>query len=333
MNHKLFPFGLLFPVLILAGCGDGGDTVRLLASHQFPGGKGDFRDEMVQLIAREVKAADVGLEIRVYPGKTLYKPKEQWNAMVKDQLDIAAFPLAYAGGRHPEFNLTLMPGLVKNHEHARRINDSAFMERIEAIMDDAGVIVLAHVWLAGGFGSRKGEIAGPDSVKGMQTRAAGKAFDQMLAAAGASIASMPSSEIYPALQTGVLDACNTSSCSFVSYRLYEQLKHVTAPGDNALWFMYEPILMSKPAFSRLTEEQRAALLEASQKAEDYAFRAAKEADEKMTRLFKEKGVTVDTMSPEAVEAWKEIAAKSSYRKFAEEVSGGLELLDLALEVE
>ena len=39
----------------------------LKASHQFPGGKGDVRDEMVQLIAREVAAADVDLTIRVYP--------------------------------------------------------------------------------------------------------------------------------------------------------------------------------------------------------------------------------------------------------------------------
>ena len=77
----------------------------LKASHQWPGGKGDIRDEMVQIIAREVAADDVGLKITVYPGKSLYKPKEQWGAMVKGNLDISAFPLAYAGGRHPDQNL------------------------------------------------------------------------------------------------------------------------------------------------------------------------------------------------------------------------------------
>jgi len=55
----------------------------LRASHQWPGGKGDIRDEMVQIIAREVNAAGVGLRVQVYPGKSLYKPKEQWGAMVK----------------------------------------------------------------------------------------------------------------------------------------------------------------------------------------------------------------------------------------------------------
>lgn len=44
--------------------------VVLKASHQFPGGKGDVRDEMVQMIAREVAAANVGLEIKVFPGSS-----------------------------------------------------------------------------------------------------------------------------------------------------------------------------------------------------------------------------------------------------------------------
>src|SRR5687767_2699004 len=60
----------------------------LKASHQFPGGKGDPRDEMVQIIAKEVKAANVGLEVQVYPGASLFKPNDQWNAIVNGQLDM-----------------------------------------------------------------------------------------------------------------------------------------------------------------------------------------------------------------------------------------------------
>ncbi|MGD8795698.1 MAG: TRAP transporter substrate-binding protein DctP, partial [Thiohalophilus sp.] len=226
------------------GLANAADMV-LKASHQWPGGKGDVRDEMVQMIANEVNNADLGIEIQVYPGKSLYKPKEQWGAIVKGQLDFTAFPLAYAAGRHPEFNLTLMPGLVKNHDHALRLNKSEFMKRIKAIMNDAGAIVLADTWLAGGFVSKKKCVLEPDDVKGQTFRAAGKAFNQMLAGAGASITSMPSSEIYSGLQTGVLDGANTSSASLVSYRIYEQVTCLTAPGDHALWVMYEPILMSK----------------------------------------------------------------------------------------
>src|SRR3712207_4119606 len=86
----------------------------LRASHQFPGGRGDPRDEMVQIIAREAKAANVGLEIQVYPGASLFKPFDQWNALVNGQLDISSFPLDYASGKMPAFSATLMPGLVRS---------------------------------------------------------------------------------------------------------------------------------------------------------------------------------------------------------------------------
>ena len=309
------------------------DAKTLKASHQWPGGKGDVRDEMVQIIKREVEKANVGLEIKVYPGKSLYKPKEQWNALSKGQLDLSAFPLAYAAGRHPEFDATLMPGLVKNHEHAKRLNDSPFMSDIKKIINDANVVVISDAWLAGGFASKKACIQEPDDIKGQVTRAAGKAFEQMLVGAGASIASMPSSEIYTAMQTGVLDAANTSSGSFVSYRIFEQVKCLTAPGDHALWFMYEPILMSKRSFERLTPEQQTAVMDAGQVAEDFFFDAAKGLDDKLVDTFKQAGVNVVTMDAAQAARWRAIANETSYAEFANKVPGGKALIEKALAVD
>src|SRR5690242_20824308 len=138
--------------------------VILKASHQFPGGKGDPRDEMVQIIARDVKAANVGLEVQVYPGASLFKPNEQWNALVNGQLDISSFPLDYASGKVRAFGATLMPGLVRSHDRAQRMNDSPFMKDIKAQIDKAGVVVLADAWLAGAMASKRGCIRKPEDV-------------------------------------------------------------------------------------------------------------------------------------------------------------------------
>src|SRR5699024_2023653 len=238
----------------------------LRASHQFPGEQGDPRDEMVQIIAREVKDADVGLEIQVFPGASLYKQVEQWGAVTRGQLDMTAFPLDYASGRVPPCPATLMTVFVLIYDHAQRLNHSPFMDDIRALVEENGAIIIADAWLAGGFASKEQCITAPESIKGQVIRAAGPAFEQMLAEAGASISSMPSSEVYTAMQTGVLDAANTSNDSFVSYRLYEQVKCLTAPGDNALWFMYEPVIMSKRVFDGLTAEQQAAIMNAARKA-------------------------------------------------------------------
>ncbi|HKY95397.1 MAG TPA: TRAP transporter substrate-binding protein DctP [Kiloniellales bacterium] len=320
-------------VSCLGFTGAAADNVVLKASHQFPGGKGDVRDEMVQVLAREVAAANVGLEIQVFPAQSLFKANDQWPALVNGQLDISAFPLDYASGRHPQFSATLMPGLVRNHDRAERLNTSAFMDDIKAIVEEAGVIVLADAWLAGGFASKKGCITAPETIAGQVTRAAGPAFEEMLAAAGASIASMPSSEIYTAMQTGVLDATNTSSGSFVSFRLYELVTCLTAPGENALWFMYEPILISKQSWDKLTAEQQAALTAASAKAEEYFNSEARGLDEDLVKVYQDAGVEVVEMSEADYNAWLELAKSTSYKTFAEDVPGGAELIEKALAVE
>ena len=329
MLQKILITTLAAGVLAAAAHAD----VTLKASHQWPGGKGDVRDEMVQIIAKEVAKANVGLNIKVYPGKSLFKPKAQWQAMVKGQLDISAFPLDYASRYHPQFSATLMPGLVKNHDHALRLNSSPFMADIKKIINDANIIVLSDAWLAGGFASKKNCILEPESMKGQVTRAAGPAFEQMLVGAGASISSMSSSAIYTAMQTGVLDAANTSSGSFVSYRIYEQVKCLTAPGKHALWFMYEPILMSKKSWDKLDSKQQNALMAAGKVAEEYMTSQAKGLDDKLVDVYKKNGVEVVEMTAAQAEAWKAIAQKTSYKIFSEKVPGGKELIEKALAVE
>src|SRR5690625_7361685 len=74
----------------------------LRVSHQFPGGQGDPRVEMVQIIASEGKDADVGLEIQVFAGASLYKPVEEWGAVARGELENSAVALDDLDGRVPE---------------------------------------------------------------------------------------------------------------------------------------------------------------------------------------------------------------------------------------
>ncbi len=332
MTRSLRNVAALACAALLLSSGAQAQTI-LRAAHQWPGGVGDVRDEMIQIIAREINAADVDLHVRVYPGQSLLKAADQWSAVVGGHLDLTALPLDYASGRHPEFSATLMPGLVKNHDHARRLGDSEFMDSIKAIVDEAGAVILADAWLAGGFSSTERCILWPQDIEGQVIRAAGPAFERMLVGAGASISSMPSSEIYTALQTGVLDAANTSSASFVSYRIYEHTRCMTAPGANALWFMYEPVLISKRRWNRLNEAQRDALVAAAEIAEDYFFEQAKQIDSDMEKQFSEAGVEVVHMTAEQAQAWRDIAATTSYKIFSDEVDGGAELIRQALAVD
>jgi len=232
-------------------------------------------------------------------------------------------------GRGEELEVTL----VRNHERAQRLNNSPFMKEIKAKIDKAGVVVLADAWLAGAVASKKDCVRNPDDIKGVKIRSAGPTFAAMWQKAGGSIVSIPSNEVYNALQTGVAEATDTSAGSFVSFRLYEQVKCLTAPGENALWFMYEPVLMSKRNFSKLNKAQQDALLAAGKKAEAYFNEATKTLDDKMVDVFKKNNVEVITLTPAEFEAWVNVARQSSYAEFAKEVPDGKALIDQALAAE
>jgi TRAP-type C4-dicarboxylate transport system substrate-binding protein len=304
----------------------------LKASHQFPGGKGDIRDDMVQLIAKEAKAANVGLDIQVYPGASLFKPNDQWNATANGQLDITLFPLDYASGKAPVFSATLMPGLIRSQDRAKRINASQFMKDMRAEIEKRNVVVLSDAWFAGAMAAKSGCIVKPDDLKGKKFRAAGPTFAAMWEAAGASIVTPPSNEIYNAFQTGVINATDTSLGTFASTRLYEVTDCITAPGNNALWFMYEPVLMSKRNLGRLSKQQQDVIIAAGKKAEAFYESKAEAVNQEAIKAFEDHKVKVVSLSDADYQAWIDVAKKSSYAQYAKDVPNGQKLIDEALAV-
>lgn len=304
----------------------------LKASHQFPSGKGDVRDEMMQVMAKELAAANVGLSIQVYAEASLFRVSEQWGAVSTGMLDITLLPLDYASGKIPVFSATLMPGLIRSQERAKRINQSPFMTDMRGEIEKRGVIVLADAWFAGGVAAKGGCIVKPEDMKGRKFRAAGPTFAGMWEAAGARIVSPPSNEIYTAFQTGVVNGTDTSLSTFASMRLYEVADCLTAPGENALWFMYQPILMSKKSFDRLNMQQKDAIVAAGKKAQAYFEGRADSINAEAIKTFETNKAKVVTLSDADFEAWIELAKKTSYAEFAKAVPNGQKLIDEALAV-
>ena len=91
--------------------------------------------------------------------------------------------------------------------------------------------------------------------------------------------SPPSNEIYNAFQTGVVNGTDTSLGTFDSIRLYEVTECLTAPGNNALWFMYEPVLMSKKSFDKLNKQQQDAVIKAGKEAQAYYERQGRRGEQ------------------------------------------------------
>ncbi len=206
------------------------------------------------------------------------------------------------------------------------------MHDIRAIIAAAGATVLADVWRMGVFAARHGTIRGPDTVRGLKVQAVGPALGRMLAAAGATVVSLPSDEIHEALRYGRLNAVVTSLENYTSLRLFEQAEWLTVPGHNALCFMYEPVLVAKQAFDRRDESQRNRLLAAGRDV-GAAFAAdAPRRDQETIEAMREAGVNVAGMAPVDYYAWLAVARRSSYVNVACNIPGGDELISKALSV-
>jgi TRAP-type C4-dicarboxylate transport system substrate-binding protein len=303
----------------------------LKVSHQFAAG--DVRDLMGRVFGDEVTKRTKGqIQFRHYPAQSLFKAKDQWDAMRKGGLDMAVFPLDYASGKVPQFSITLMPCTVTNIKQGLTWRTKPIGKKIEALMEKNGVKNLVWAWFDGGIGSKVRQIKVPADVTGTKLRAAGKKFEYMMRAAGASITSMPSSETYHALATGVLDTMLTSSASFVTYRLYEVLKYINAPKDYSIWYMSENLCISMKTWNRLTPDQQKVFLEVAEWMEEaWIYQNFKTLVDKLIESYTKAGVQIHYMTESEFNEWLEFAKKTAWKEFAETVEGGQELLNLALQ--
>jgi len=305
--------------------------VTLKVSHQFA--KGDVRDEMTRVFGAKVTEMTNGqVKFRYYPAQALFKAKEQWDAMRMGSLDMSLFPLDYASGYVPQFSVSLMPCAVQNVAQGLTWRNKPIGKKLEAMMLDHGVRNLAWAWFSGGIGSNARQIKVPEDVQGVKLRAAGKKFEYMMKEAGASITSMPSSEAYHALATGVIDTVLTSAASFVSYRLYEQLDYVNVPTNYAIWYMAENLCISEKTWQRLTADQQKAFLEVAEwMHKDWIIEHFDALAKEMYDEYKKAGVEIHEMTKEEFAIWRDFAKKTAWKDFAETVEGGQEILDLAVD--
>ncbi len=309
------------------------DAKTLKISHQFPGGTidtGDFRDRLCRKFAAEVeKRTNGALKFDIYPGSSLMKTVAQFSAVRKGALDLSLYPLAYAGGEVPEVNIGLMPCLVTTYQQGLAWKKAPIGQELVAALDKKGVKIVTWVWQAGGVASRAGAIVVPDDVKGLKVRGGSREMDLMLKEAGGIISSVPSNEIYPAMQTGSLDAAVTSSTSLISFRLDEIAKNVTTGVKGSFWFMLEPLIMSKDIFASLPPDQQKVITQIGEELEKFGLEEAKKDDVELAKVYQKAGVKVSEFSAPALEKWRSIAEQTAWKDFANRNADCARLLKLA----
>jgi len=335
-RRHLITSALAAPAILQLGIGTAKAATTLKISHQFPGGtidKGDFRDRLCRMFAAEVAKRSKGdINAEIYPNSSLIKTNAQFSAMRKGALDISLYPMPYAGGELPETNIGLMPGLVATYSQGLRWKKEPVGKALTDFLADKGILLLSWIWQAGGVASRSRPIVAPEDAKGLKVRGGSREMDMVLQTAGASVLSVPSNEIYQAMQTGACDAGITSSTSLISFRLEEVSKALTSGAGASYWFMLEPLMMSKLVFDGLPKPHQDIILAVGSELEDFGRQGAQADDVEVAKVYEKAGAKVAPLDLATVGKWRDIARDTAWKDYGAKTATAATLLKLASNV-
>ncbi|MDA9497550.1 TRAP transporter substrate-binding protein DctP [Bradyrhizobium sp. CCBAU 11357] len=325
--------GIATPALLRFGAARAATALKI--SHQFPGGtatEGDFRDRLCRRFATLIQERSKGaMTAEIYPGSSLMKTNAQVSAMRKGALDMSLIPISYAGGDLPELNIGLMPGLVTGYDEGLGWKNKPIGQEFTKFLAAKGLVIVTWIWQAGGVASRSRPLVAVGDAKGMKVRGGSREMDLVLQAAGASVLSLPSNELYAAMQTGACDAALTSSTSLTSFRLEELAKHLTTGRAKSYWFMLEPLVMSKAVFDRLSNEERDIIVSVGAQLEAFGRNAAVEDDVRVAKVYQAAGATVHDLDDKTVQAWRDLSRETAWKDYAGKNENCARLIKLAME--
>ncbi len=224
------------------------------------------------------------------------------------------------------FGLFEMPYLVKNREHMKAIRDQIFWEKLAPAVEKQGYKIIA-VWENGfrHITNNVKPINVPEDLSGIKLRTPkGEWRLKMFKSYGANPTPMALSEVFVALQTGVIDGQENPLAQIYSQKFQEVQKYLSLTGH-----VYTPAYVTVGAqrWAKLPADQRAKIETIAQDMQDFVYQKAQQLDDEL--LEKVKG------SVEINEADKEAFINASggiYEEFGNTVPGGAELVKQAVEL-
>lgn len=211
--------------------------------------------------------------------------------------------LAFAAGSQgttsgvvPQFALIGLPFLFRDLPHAYKVVDGPFGKELAKFADAKGLVLLA-IWDNGirHTSNSKRPISKPEDLAGIKVRTPPDPMTMdIFTAIGANPAPLAFSELYIALQQGVMDGQENPLMNIWSSKLHEVQKHIALTGHK---YETTPLLASKKVFNSLSAEDRKAITEAAVEAGKLNRQMSMAADVELRQKMEAAGVqftTIDT---------------------------------------
>jgi TRAP-type transport system periplasmic protein len=232
-----------------------------------------------------------------------------------------ALPSSIMSSTVPIFGLFDMPYLVSDRDHMARARDEVVMPQMAPAAAAAGFNVLA-VWENGfrQITNNRRPIVQPQDLSGIKLRTpSGEWRMRMFEAYGANPSPMALSEVFVALQTGVMDGQENPYAQIYPSRFYEVQRYLSKSNH-----VFTPAYVTAGrSFDRLDPQVQEILRETAVETQDFVAETAARLDEELLARLTEAGMEINEVDQEAFVA----ASEPVYAAFADAVDGGGEMIE------
>ena len=288
------------------------------------GEPGSLFDQSAQEFAKRANAKlGSKAKVVVYGSSQLGGDGELMKKLKLGTVDLA-LPSTVMSSQVPAFGVFEMPYLVKDRVHMAKIRDQVVNPTLVPIAEKAGYQIIA-VWENGfrQITNNKHPIVKPADLQGLKLRVPGGTWRvKMFKAYGANPSPLAFSEVFVALQTGVMDAQENPLAQIYPARFYEVQKYLSMTGH-----VYTPAYVTAGAsWAKLPPDVQKTLKDTAIEMEPEVYKIASGLDDSLLKKLKDSGMQVNEADKNAfIEASKPI-----YEEFSKEVPGGKELIDKSL---
>jgi C4-dicarboxylate-binding protein DctP len=241
--------------------------------------------------------------VQLFPAQQLATAGENCPAVARGAFEAALVVNAQWGTTIPEMAAPTIPFFFTDLERIKKFPTSEARKYLDAQLAKRGVHSISWLYITrvSIFTSGKKPIATLADFQGLKIRGLNALTDHSLSAIGAAPSTMPGSEVYQGLQTGVLDAGLTDISAAVSRRYYEVQKYGTVLPYFTVYFH----MFSNPKwYASLKPEYRAAIEAAAAKNEQDIIPITEETAAAAVGQLREKGMQIKVLSDAEVAEWR-----------------------------
>ena len=244
------------------------------------------------------KYTDGKVKVEIYPNSTLYKDKEELEALQLGAVQMLApsnSKFGPIGVR--EFEVFDLPYILPDLATLRKVTDGPLGAKLLKLLEPKGMMGLAY-W-DNGFKqmSANKKLIEPSDFKGLKFRIqSSKVLEAQFRALGAIPQVMAFSEVYQALQTGVVDGQENTWSNMYTQKMHEVQKYATVTNHGYIGYV---VVANKKFWEGLPPDIRAACEKAMKEATEFGNgQSAKENDDALAEIKKAGKTEIITLTPE-----------------------------------